>query len=51
MKNLDLFVPSVADAIDSLDPLPKIDSRPDNRTIINIDVDRIVNTQEKKTRV
>lgn len=51
MKNLDLFVPSVADAIDSLDPLPKIDSRPDNRTIINIDVDRIVNTQEKNTRV
>ena len=51
MKNLDLFVPSVADAIDSLDPLPKIDSRPDDRTIINIDVDRIVNTQEKNTRV
>ena len=51
MKNLDLFVPSVADAIDSLDPLQKIDSRPDNRTIINIDVDRIVNTQEKNTRV
>lgn len=51
MKNLDLFVPSVADAINSLDPLPKIDSRPDNRTIINIDVDRIVNTQEKNTRV
>lgn len=51
MKNLDLFVPSVADAIDSLDPLPKIDSRPDNRTIINIDVDKIVNTQEKNTRV
>ena len=51
MKNLDLFVPSVADAIDSLDPLPKIDSRPDNRTIINIDVDRIVNTQEKNTWV
>ena len=51
LKNPALFVPSVADAIDSLDPLPKIDSRPDNRTIINIDVDRIVNTQEKNTRV
>ena len=51
MKNLDLFVPSVADAINSLDPLPKVGGRPDNRTIINLDLKPMVEMQSKNNRI
>ena len=51
MKNLDLFVPSVVDAINSLDPLPKVDGGPDNRTIVNLDLKPMVEMQSKNNRL
>ena len=51
MKNLDLFVPSVADAINSLDPLPRVDGRPDNRMIVNLDLKPMVEMQSKNNRI
>lgn len=51
MKNLDLFVPSVADAINSLDPLPRVDGRPDSRTIVNLDLKPMVDMQSKNNRI
>lgn len=51
MKNLDLLVPSVADAINSLDPLPKVGGRPENRTIVNLDLKPMVEMQSKNNRI